>query len=178
MRIPIALSTLALGACAHPGIPQSAAGASPLGLPPRQISEAALGEAQRESAVRPDRETIGVPEVIGIPVDYRLIVLDGHLALVRDTGRKEADPSLQPALLPQELAAEVASARESSARMEGALRAVMQRSQELSDRAAELEAQAKRLSAQAQAPATQALPPDNAAHPAAGNAQPARPPDP
>jgi hypothetical protein len=178
MRIPLALSTFALGACTHPGSPQSAAGASPLGLPPRQVSAAAVEEARRESAVRPDRESIGIPEVLGVPDDYRLIVLDGHWVLVRDAGRQEADPSLQPALLPQELAAEVASARESSARMESALRAVMQRSQELSDRAAELEAQAKRLSAQAVAPATPGQPPEPAAHPAAEDAQPTRPPDP
>ncbi|HMD60468.1 MAG TPA: hypothetical protein VKG78_03505 [Opitutaceae bacterium] len=51
----------------------------------------------------------------------------------------------QPALLPQELAEEVASNRESSARMDNALGAVMQRSRELSEQALELEAQGKKL---------------------------------
>ncbi len=51
----------------------------------------------------------------------------------------------QPALLPQELAAEVAANRESSARMDNALSAVMQRSRELSAQALELQAQSSKL---------------------------------
>jgi hypothetical protein len=105
---------------------------------------------------------IDLPERIMIPAAYRLMLVDGRLTLVRETDPQTMDPgssslnivtgektgsdlSYQPALLPQELAAEVASNRESSARMDNALGSVMQRSRELSDQAAELEAQAKRL---------------------------------
>jgi hypothetical protein len=51
----------------------------------------------------------------------------------------------QPGLLPQELAAEVAANRESSARMDNALDSVMRRSRELSEQALELQAQSRKL---------------------------------
>lgn len=109
-----------------------------------------------------DRGPIRMPDRITLPATYRLMLVDGHLALVRESDSQalQAGPTslrivtgenprgelaYQPALLPQELAAEVASNRESSARMDNALETVMQRSRELSDQALELEAQSRRL---------------------------------
>jgi hypothetical protein len=60
-----------------------------------------------------------------------------------EIGRGEL--AYQPGLLPQELAAEVAANRESSARMDNALDAVMRRSRELSAQALELQAQSRKL---------------------------------
>jgi hypothetical protein len=118
--------------------------------------------AQTSKDENPVSAVISLPDRIVIPAAYRLLLVDGHLTLVRETDPQTIDPgpsslrvvtgdatggdlSYQPALLPQELAAEVASNRESSARMDNALDSVMQRSKELSDQASELEAQAKRL---------------------------------
>jgi hypothetical protein len=103
-----------------------------------------------------------MPDRITLPATYRLLLVDGHLALVRETDPQALEPgptsmrvvmgeiargelAYQPGLLPQELAAEVASNRESSARMDNALDTVMQRSRELSERALELEAQGRKL---------------------------------
>lgn len=105
-----------------------------------------------------------MPQEMTLPASYRLMLVDGHLALVRETDTQalaggptslrvvtgeiaRGDLAYQPGLLPQELAAEVASNRESAARMDNALESVMQRSRELSDQAAELKAQAERLGA-------------------------------
>lgn len=178
MRIALAMAALLLGACAHSGSPQSAAGASPLGLPPRPISQAALDAARLESLPAPSQASVRIPDVLGVSADYRLLVLDGHLALVRDAEHAAADPSLQPALLPQELAAEVASSRESAARMDNALRSVMQRSEELSLRAADLEAEARRLSEQLTASEARVRQLEAGGHPQGQDAQPARAPDP
>jgi hypothetical protein len=107
-------------------------------------------------------DPILLPDHITLPASYRLVLLDGHLELVRETDPQallQAPASLrfvageiargelayQPALLPQELAAEVAANRESSARMDNALGDVMRRSRELSEQALELQAQSKRL---------------------------------
>jgi len=90
------------------------------------------------------------------------MLLDGHLALVRvsDEEALAAAPAslriimgelsrgelaYQPGLLPQELAAEVAANRESSARMDNALETVMRRSRELSDEALELKSESARM---------------------------------
>jgi len=105
---------------------------------------------------------IRLPERIVLPASYRLVLLDGHLALVREADEQalEAAPAsmrivtgeiargelaYQPGLLPQELAAEVAANREGSARMDNALEAVMRRSRELSEQALELQAQSRKL---------------------------------
>jgi hypothetical protein len=151
-----------LCACAGPGRPpQAAAGASPVGAPASPVSEQAIDRVISEER-RPGPEAIRLPDRITLPAVYRLLLVDGHLTLVRETGARElqagpsslravsGDPdrgelSYQPALLPQELAAEVAAGRESSARMEAALESVMRRSRELSLQAMELEAQGKRL---------------------------------
>jgi len=125
-----------------------------------------VSEEVLERAFPPERrmgeEAIRLPDRITLPAVYRLLLVDGHLTLVRESSAREfeAGPSslrvvagepgrgeltYQPALLPQELAAEVATGRESSARMEAALESVMRRSRELSGQAMELEAQGKRL---------------------------------
>jgi hypothetical protein len=90
------------------------------------------------------------------------MLLDGHLALVRVSDEEALAPApaslriimgelsrgelaYQPGLLPQELAAEVAANRESSARMDNALETVMRRSRELSDEALELKSESARM---------------------------------
>lgn len=107
-------------------------------------------------------DPVNPPDRITLPAVYRLVLLDGHLTLVRQTDEASlhAAPSslrvvageiargelaYQPGLLPQELAAEVAANRESSARLDNALEEVMRRSRELSDQALELKAQSARL---------------------------------
>jgi len=107
-------------------------------------------------------EAAQLPDRIAIPAAYRLMLLDGHLALVRvsDEEALAAAPAslriimgelsrgelaYQPGLLPQELAAEVAANRESSARMDNALETVMRRSRELSDEALELKSESARM---------------------------------
>jgi len=109
-----------------------------------------------------DRSPIRMPDRITLPATYRLVLVDGHLALVRETDAQALQPgpasmrivmgeiargelAYQPALLPQELAAEVAANRESAARMDNALDSVMKRSRELSEQALQLEAQGRRL---------------------------------
>ncbi|HEY5079263.1 MAG TPA: hypothetical protein VII43_05430 [Opitutaceae bacterium] len=157
-----AAACLLLVACAGPGLPpQAGRGASAVGAPASPVSEGARNRAlPMEPGTLPSG--IQLPERIVLPAVYRLLLVDGHLALVRETGAREwdggadslrvvagepgrGDLSYQPALLPQELAAEVAGARERNARMDAALEAVMQRSRELAERATELESQGKRL---------------------------------
>jgi hypothetical protein len=103
-----------------------------------------------------------LPERITLPATYRLILLDGHLTLVREADAQALDPiptsmrivageisrgelAYQPALLPQELAAEVAANRESAGRMDNALESVMQRSRELSEQAKAAQEQSQKL---------------------------------
>ncbi len=107
---------------------------------------------------------LSLPDRIELPAAYRLMLLDGHLTLVRESDASSLAPAptslrvvagelsrgelaYQPGLLPQELAAEVAANRESTARMENALEGVMRRSRELSEQALELKAQSGRLAA-------------------------------
>jgi hypothetical protein len=150
---------LLLCSCASPNRPQASPGAQGVGVPSRAVDSPL---ATANSGGKADDPAINLPDKIVIPADYKLMLLDGRLTLVRETDPRTIDPgpsslrvitdvtdggdlSYQPALLPQELAAEVASYKESSARMDNALDSVMQRSRELSDQAAELEVQAKRL---------------------------------
>jgi hypothetical protein len=112
----------------------------------------------------PEAPTLRLPEQITLPATYRLLLVDGHLALVRAsegtvvptgptslrivTGEiARGELAYQPAMLPQELAAEVAANRESTARMERALAGVMQRSRVLAAQTARLEAQTRALAA-------------------------------
>jgi hypothetical protein len=136
---------------------------------PRNIRPATAGLGVVESsdgtgAGKPAHgaEPVLLPDRIVIPAAYRLMLLDGHLALVRVSDEQAlapAPPSLrivmgelargelayQPGLLPQELASEVAANRESSARMDNALETVMRRSRELSEQALQLKSESTRL---------------------------------
>jgi hypothetical protein len=163
--IPFSIAAaLLLGACASPKRPQSAPGAQALGVPDRVVDPSVAAVALAGDGGSPESGAIQLPDRITLPAAYRLMLVDGHLALVRDTDAQSlertptslrvisgeissGDLACQPGLLPQELAAEVASNRESAARMDNALESVMQRSRELSDQAAELKAQAEKLGA-------------------------------
>lgn len=151
---------LLLGACAAQDRPQREPGAANVGAPRPAADQTALAAAAGGEAA--PREPIRMPDRITLPAAYRLMLVDGHLALVRETDAQAIEPgpasmrivtgeiargelAYQPALLPQELAAEVAANRESAARMDNALDTVMRRSRELSDQALELEAQGRRL---------------------------------
>lgn len=151
-----------LGGCTEPSRPQLAVGAARVGAPRPTVDEALLGPPGGPERPARDGDRVRLPERITLPAAYRLILLDGHLTLVRESDAQALEPgptslrilmgevargelAYQPALLPQELAAEVASNRESSARMDNALETVIRRSRELSAQALELEAQSKRL---------------------------------
>ena len=152
-----AAGLLSLCACTSPDLSRRAPGPGYTG----GAGPAADAGAAAASAA-PDREAIRMPDRITLPSTYRLMLVDGHLALVLETDPQalaagptsmrivmgevaRGELAYQPALLPQELAAQVASSRESSARMDNALDTVMRRSRELSDQAMELEAQGKKL---------------------------------
>ena len=93
------------------------------------------------------------PEVLPLPEAYRLMLLDGQLVLVRDHDpgqvvRIESGPTSSPEhpeLLPQEMAAEVERNRASGARMDNALKAVMDRSKDLEQQAQVLGEQSRKL---------------------------------
>jgi hypothetical protein len=144
--------------CAAPSRLQDGPGADRVGAPHPSVDATALVRA----AAEPAPGALRMPERLALPASYRLMLLDGHLALVRESDGEalaQAPTSMrivtgeiargelayQPALLPQELAAEVAANRESSARMDNALDAVMRRSRELSEQALALQAQSRRL---------------------------------
>jgi len=147
---------LAVG-CAVPSRLQEGSGAAHVGAPSLPVDAGLVG-----ARAGPDPVAIRLPDRLTLPAAYRLILLDGHLSLVRESDAQALAPApaslrvvtgeiargelaYQPALLPQELAAEVAANRESSARMDNALAAVMQRSRELSAQALELQVQSRRL---------------------------------
>jgi len=155
----LATAALALCGCTGPASRQAGPPAAHIGAPERPVDEALLTDSPERDG---EAEKIQMPDHIVLPASYRLMLVDGHLTLVRETDPQsiEGAPtslrivageiargelSYQPGLLPQELAAEVASNRESSARMDNALASVMQRSRELSEQALELNAQSKRL---------------------------------
>jgi hypothetical protein len=157
LAIPVAFIALLCG-CSAPTRLQEGPGAGRIGAPRPRVDAAPAYGANPE----PEGSVLRMPERLALPASYRLMLLDGHLTLVRETDAQalsQAPTSMrivmgevsrgelayQPALLPQEIAAEVAANRESSARMDNALAAVMQRSRELSERALALEAQSKRL---------------------------------
>ena len=151
---------LAATGCAHSergpsGSPIAAAGMQAAPFRPPQ-------PAQAEPSPDPSRSAVRLPERITLPASYRLVLLDGHLTLVRETDPQSlegAPPSLrivagelsqgelgyQPGLLPQELAAEVAANRESSARMDATLAAVLERSRELALQARALQEESGRI---------------------------------
>jgi hypothetical protein len=158
--VPVLAAALLLAcSCSSPARIQGGPGAERVGAPSPAADPALLG---RQAQADPAGAPIRLPERIALPASYRLLLLDGHLALVRESDEQALEPApasmrivtgeiargelaYQPGLLPQELAAEVAANRESSARMDNALGSVMRRSRELSDQAAELGAQSRRL---------------------------------
>jgi hypothetical protein len=146
--------------CAAPSRPQTSAGASHVGAPDPSVDSSLVGRSLTRG--NPGADAIRIPDRLMLPASYRLVLLDGHLALVRETDPQALEPApasmriltgeiargelaYQPGLLPQELAAEVAANRESSARMDNALEAVMRRSRELSAQALEVQAQSRKL---------------------------------
>jgi hypothetical protein len=156
--IPVLPACIILMAgCATPSRLQEGPGAAHLGAPSAPVDPAIVS-----LSADPEPAAIRLPDRLTLPASYRLILLDGHLSLVREADARALAPApaslrivtgeiargelaYQPALLPQELAAEVAANRESSARMDNALAAVMQRSRELSAQALELRAQSGKL---------------------------------
>lgn len=150
------------GGCASHGGPQAWPGAAKVGAPSTEVDAALLATASQPGARGAGAGPIRLPDRIALPATYRLLLLDGHLELVRETDPQpllqapatmrvvageiaRGELAYQPGLLPQELAAEVAANRESSARMHNTLEDVMRRSRELSVQAMELQAQSRKL---------------------------------
>ena len=161
ISILAAASALICG-CASPRRPQAGPGAQKVGAPSPQVDPGILENGSRDGGRDALHDPIRLPARIRLPASYRLVLLDGHLELVRETDPQallQAPASMrivageiargelayQPGLLPQELAAEVAANRESSARMDNALEDVMRRSRALSAQALELQAQSRKL---------------------------------
>jgi len=159
ISIVAAASALICG-CASPRRPQAGPGAENVGAPSPRVDPGILGGGA--DGPDPLHDPVRLPARITLSACYRLVLLDGHLVLVRETDPQallQAPASMrivageiargelayQPGLLPQELAAEVAASRESSARMDNALEDVMRRSRELSAQALELQAQSSKL---------------------------------
>ena len=152
---------LLLTACAAPSRPPGSDGAALPGPLRPAVGQAAIDRSDPPSA---ESAHVRLPDRITLPAAYRLMLLDGRLALVRETDEEAIRPgaaslriatgevargeiAYQPALLPQELAAEMAANREGAARMNDALEGVMRRSRELSEQARELAEQNRRLEA-------------------------------
>jgi len=179
----IGFAGLLLAGCSSPSARQPGPAMEPPGVP----RSAGTGPAPDGSAAP---RAIEAPDRIEFPATYRLVVVEGHLVLVRETDAQALVPpptslrvvtgeiargelAYQPGLLPQELAAQVAANRESAARLDNALAEVMERSRLLSAQALELKAQSQRLADQLAAvrpapPATAAkapTPPPPAADP-------------
>jgi hypothetical protein len=160
-HIPLlAAAAAAAAGCASADRPQSGPGAAKVGVPRAQVDTAVLLPPSGGGEAAPG--PVQLPDRITLPASYRLVLLEGHFVLVRESDPQALVPApasmriisgeiargelaYQPGLLPQELAAEVAANRESSARMDNALEDVMRRSRELSAQALELQAQSRRL---------------------------------
>jgi hypothetical protein len=143
--------------CSSRGASQGGPAAAHVGAPSLAVDASVL---RQDSAPTPIRYEL--PGRITLPASYRLVIVDGHLTLVREADTQALEPAptsmrivsgeisrgelaYQPALLPEELAAEVAANRESAGRMDNALESVMARSRELSDQARAAQAEAERL---------------------------------
>ena len=150
------------GGCATPGRPQAGPGAAKVGAPEARVDASLAGRNSPAEGLAADGAPIRLPDRIALPASYRLMLLDGHLELVGETDPQailrapatlrlvagelaRGELAYQPGLLPQELAAEVAANRESSARMDNALDEVMRRSRELSEQALALQEQSRKL---------------------------------
>jgi hypothetical protein len=158
----LAAASALAGGCATPGRPQSGPGAARVGAPDARVDASLAGRSPSAEGRAADGTPIRLPDRIVLPASYRLMLLDGHLELVRETDPQailrppatlrlvagelaRGELAYQPGLLPQELAAEVAANRESSARMDNALEEVMRRSRELSEQALALQEQSRKL---------------------------------
>jgi hypothetical protein len=161
MRTILAIAAtcpLLLGGCAGQDRLQDGAGAARPGAPVPAFDASVLAAPRDETGPR----AVRLPDRITLPACYRLVLVDGHLTLVREADPQALQPvpasirvvtgeiargelAYQPGLLPQELAAEVAANRESAARMDLALDSVMRRSRELSAQALELQEQSRTL---------------------------------
>lgn len=159
MRRILLAAVLPLAGCALQG-PALGPAVEPPGRPRPRVDPAVI--EPMPSPEKPPAQAPVLPDVLYLPSTYRVVFLDGHAALVREAGPVGApaqtppprftatdpaplDPSLQPALLSQELQREIAANRESSARMDNALGAVMSRSRELAEQALRLEAEERRF---------------------------------
>ena len=119
------------------------------------------------------------PEALAVPDNYRLMLLDGRLVLIHDHQQAQPiqieatgnDGPEHPELLPQEMAAEVERNRASGARMDGALKAVMDRSKDLEQEAQTLGEESRKL-AQMLAAAEERMKGAEAPHPVADKPQP------
>jgi len=162
----LGIAGLAVAGCAsHPTLQQSAGAAAPGPLregPSERAMAAAWPVPQTPPRDSRAEAPPALPDQIVLPASYRFMILDGHLALVRQTDMEtlqggpaslrivtgeiaRGELAYQPGLLPQELAAEVASSRSAVARMEEALASVMQRSRELAARAEALDARNREM---------------------------------
>jgi len=151
-------AVLLLAACSFPSARQPGPAMEAPGVPPPAAAGSTPGRAAAPRALE-------APDRIEFPATYRLVMVEGHLLLVRETDAQALAPpptslravagevargelAFQPGLLPQELAAQVAANRESAARLDNALAEVMERSRLLSAQALDLKAQSQRLADQ------------------------------
>jgi hypothetical protein len=182
----LTMSVLLAAGCASPGRPQAGPGAARVGAPTAPMDPAlAAAPPTAPGAVQ-------LPDRITLPASYRVILLDGHLTLVREADSQALDGApaslriitgeiargelaYQPGLLPQELAAEVAANRESAARMDNAMEAVLQRSRELSAQSMEVERESRRLEQLLSAAQSRVKELEDAARPGQAAAAPPKP---
>ena len=158
----LAAASVLAGGCASGGRPQGGPGAARVGAPQSRFDPGIAVKSPPAEGRVEDNAPIRLPDRIALPASYRLVLLDGHMELVRETDPQaimqppatmrmvageiaRGELAYQPGLLPQELAADVAANRESSARMDNALEDVMRRSRELSEQALALQEQSRRL---------------------------------
>jgi len=147
----LAAATALAGGCANPRQPQAAPGASRVGAPDPRVDATLAGRGSPAEAAPRTAPPSASPTASRLPASYRLMLLDGHLELVRETDPQEilrapatlrlvagelarGELAYQPGPPAAGAPAEVAANRESSARMDNALEEVMRRSRELSDR--------------------------------------------
>lgn len=156
------IGLLLLSGCNAPELPQSERGGTHVGVPRPQIDDAVLDQTQARDRGTVPAGAIRWPDRLVLPASYRLVLVEGHLTLERETDAQPLDPrassirilsgqvasndpSGRARPLPPEWSAEIAADRESVLRMDQALEAVMERSHELARRAKELEAQSKKM---------------------------------
>jgi uncharacterized membrane protein YccC len=133
--------------CAHPP-PAILLPHGPGEAGPRPTAAAVNAATALESAPSPQ----SLPDRISLPAEYRLVLLDGNLVLLRESGAGSV-VRLRASEAPDPVAA--ASSRDASAspgpvedrRVEAALQAVMRRSAELEQQAETLAGESARIAA-------------------------------